>query len=182
MKKILKKATQKGLSVLEKRAERKANAECMAFVYEPKIPKKLKKTLCVGLACLLAISGVLIGSADMYKADTTYYDMSWQTRAINPGNIDDMDTVLMYHSPDQTYEWSVKSCTISTGYGMVTLSSTNVTLTMLNGLSNKLTQIGTREFNVSKTKTGSNAYVVIRITMDYDGYQTVFGGRVTIQE
>ena len=43
MKKLFVRATKTTLNLLEKRAEKKANAECIGFMYEPKIPKKLKK-------------------------------------------------------------------------------------------------------------------------------------------
>ena len=43
MKKLLTKIAKKGLCVLEQNASKKANAECVGFMYEPKIPEKLKK-------------------------------------------------------------------------------------------------------------------------------------------
>ena len=178
MKKIVETVSKKALSILEKRAEKKANAECIGFMYEPKIPKKLKKNVCILLACVLAVSGVLVGSADFYKADVQYYNESWQTIASNPGYVDVDDTVLMYYSPAQTYEWAVTSYTASSGFGMVTLSSTNMNITMVNG-TNRLTQVGARQFKVVRSSS-VNDYAVIRITMDYDNYVTAYSGYVKI--
>ena len=178
MKTLIAKLTQKGLVLLEKRAEKKAHSECLGIVYEPKIPKKLKKNICMLLACVLAVSGVLVGSADLYKADVQYYNESWQTIASNPGYVDVDDTVLMYYSPAQTYEWAVTSYTASSGFGMVTLSSTNMNITMVNG-TNRLTQVGARQFKVVRSSS-VNDYAVIRITMDYDNYVTAYSGYVKI--
>ena len=174
---LLKTLTKKGLNVLEKRAEKKANAECVGLMYEPKVPKKLKKTICRGLACILAIGGVLVGSAEMYRAEDYNY-RSWTTRATNPADIYRIKTVSLYDTLEQ-YEWAVTSHSVPSGYGCVTLTGENNTIEMLSGF-NMLTEEGVKRFKRTNPDTSSTPYMRFRLTLSCDSYTSIYNGYIKI--
>ena len=178
MKKLFVRAIKTTLNLLEKRAEKKANAECIGFMYEPKIPKKLKKTISMGLACILAIGGILVGSVDTYEAvDYEYAD--WNILVTSPGSTDFEENVSLYIS-DRYYEWGVISASASNGYAEVILTSDNCKITMENGYSNVMTTTGAKRFKISNIDTSSSYYAEFNIELDFETYVTHFTGYVKI--
>ena len=180
MKEILKKVTGKGLIMLEKRAERKANAECMGFVYEPKVPKKLKKTVCMGLACVMAIVGVLASSVGMYEAAVDYECDSWNIMVTSPGTTDREEDITLYLS-DKYYNWKVSAASNgSGGYGYVYLDGVNNTVVMKDGLENKMNDTGNKYFYITNIDISSSLYAKFKITAYVETYVTHYTGTVEI--
>ena len=168
-----------GLKVLERQAEKKANAECRGYLYEPKVPTKLKKTITMGLVCVLTVVGVLAGSANTYKAENFKYK-NWSTSMYSPASSTYADTQRLYYSPDEDYRWAVTSFGTPSGYGQVTLSSRNVNFKM--HLGNKiLNTVASKDFNVTGWKNSAGDYATFTITMNYDTYSTWFKGYVKIK-
>ncbi|MBR4027563.1 MAG: cyclic lactone autoinducer peptide [Lachnospiraceae bacterium] len=175
---FIRRLTQKGLQVLEKRAEKKANAECSGFIYEPKVPSKLKKNVVRGLVCAVTAVSVLAGSVGTYKADIHKYS-EWNIIKINQSSGSTTDLVQLYNS-NKTYEWAVTSYETASGYGQVSLRSTNCTVNMVSG-NNVLTTVGKKRFTVSNPNiTDSNPYLNFVINMSYDSYVTRFTGYMKI--
>ena len=178
MKNLLTKIAKKGLCVLEKNASKKANAECVGFMYEPKIPKKLKKMLCLGLACVLTTVTLLGGSAGKYYA-ANYVE--WQTMKTSPISTLDTDITKLYYDEDKTYRWAVTSCQVPSGYGQVTLNGNNVTVQMKYNYNHALNAVGYKDYTVSNFSGDSNNYYAIcTIIMGYDSYPTMFSGYAKI--
>lgn len=178
-KNLINKLTEKGLTMLERRAEKKANAECLCFIYEPKVPKKLKKTICMGLACLLTVVTVLVGSSGNYYAADSYSYRSWSTVAAYSGGPATSTTVSMYNT-NERYQWTVTSHSVPSGYGCVKLTGVNNKVVMVSG-TNMLTDEGSKQFKrTNPVVTAANPYMRFKITMDYDSYTTVFSGNIKI--
>lgn len=176
MKKVLSKVAKKGLNALEKNAFKKANAECVGFMHEPKILKKLKKTLCLVLVCVLTTATLLGGSASKYyAADYTYAE--WSIIKGSPVNSTYTDIVSLYIT-SEPYQWAVTSYNIPNGYGEVKLNGYNCFTTILDG-GRVLTGIGTRNFTIYMDTT-DQVYAKFKITMGYDSYPTWFNGYVKI--
>ena len=146
-------------------------------MYEPKMPKKLKKTLCLALACILTAVTVLAGSTiNCYAAD--YLKAPWQTAARSSTFIHDTEIVSLYITTE-TYRWSVLSCSVPDGYGKVKLNGYNAFTTILNGENRELTQEGSRDFVIYMDTTGQT-YAQFKVTMSYVGYPTVYVGFIEI--
>lgn len=177
MKNLLSGVAKRGLDVLEKTATKKAEKECPGFLYEPKVPKKLKKTLCLALAGLLTAVTVLAGSTTNYYA-ADYLKAPWQTYARSSTLKHDTEIVSLYITTE-TYRWSVLSCSVPNGYGKVTLNGYNAFTTILNGENRELTQEGSRDFVIFMDTTGQT-YAQFKITMSYVDYPTVFVGFIEI--
>ena len=173
--KVKHKLSKKGLKFLERNAERKANAECSGFFYEQKVPNKLKKTITMGLVCVLTVVGVLAGSVGTYKADNYGY-RTWSIMVASPASSNYVDYVELYNSPRENYKWAVTAFKIPSGYGKVDLSSRDCTITM-NAGNNVLTSIASKTFKVSGA---TNDYVTFQIKMSYDSYPTSFSGYVQL--
>ncbi|MBQ2901804.1 MAG: cyclic lactone autoinducer peptide [Agathobacter sp.] len=178
MKKMISKMAKKGLALLEKNATKKANAECVGMMYEPKIPKKLKKTLCLVLVCVLATGTLFGGSATNYYAAECKYE-EWQTSMYSPISSTYTDLVNLYVTTE-TYEWAVTSYNIPNSYGEVKLNGNNCFTTILNG-GRILNTIGQRDFTIYMDITAGYDYAQFKITMGYDSYPTWFNGYVKIK-
>lgn len=187
-KRMITNLTRKGLHLLERRAEKKANAECFGLVYEPKIPNKLKRNIAKGLACALAITGVLASSVGTYKADS-YNNRSWTTYRINVANGSRTSMVYLYNTKlPEYYEWAVTSMNVSGGYGYVELSGINNDVIMRNSsgaedtsIEPKLSQVYALKFNIHNVNvTESNPYVIFKIEMTPDVDGNRFQGYVKI--
>ena len=180
MEKTLKNVMKKGLDMLEKRAERKANAECLGWIYEPKVPKKLKKTVCMGLACVTAIATILVGNPQNYKADSFSY-REWDIMMTSPGSGAQYRDKSMYATTEK-YEWAVTSCYSASGYGLVSLEGLNCTIEMLDGEGiAALTTKGEKEF-VQYNKVSTDTYVRFRVYLSFDSYVTHYSGYIDILE
>lgn len=167
----------KGLELLEKIAEKKANSECYGILYEPKVPKKLKKTLCLTLACMLTAVTVLAGGPTKYQAaEHTYKD--WQTIMGSPASSTYVTSVSLYITTEP-YQWAVTSYSVPNSYGKVTLNGYNCFTTILNG-GRELSSVGSRNFTIYMDMTAGYAYAQFKVTMDYDGYPSWFKGYIKI--
>lgn len=174
MKKMISKMAKKGLALLEKNATKKANAECVGMMYEPKIPKKLKKTLCLVLVCVL-MAGTLFGgnTTNYYAAD--HNEETWQTLVTNPTSTLKTSNMCLYIT-SESYRWAVTSHYTSSGYGKVTLSGVNTTISILYGQGDVLTEEGYRDFEIDYRSMSGEDFARLKVTMDYDSYPTQFTG------
>lgn len=175
MKSLLSYVVKKEFNILEKKAEK--NSECLDFLCEPKVPKKLKKTFSLALACILTAATVLAGSTVKCLA-AEHENEVWATYATSPGNTKNSNTVFMYIS-DKQYTWAVTSASAASGYGYVTLSGVNNTLRMVSG-NQSLTQVGSKKFTISNVNTSSYMYAAFDVTMRYESYPTTFSGYIKI--
>lgn len=178
MKNVLRKVAKRGLNVLEKNAVKKANSECVGFMYEPKVPKKLKKMLCLTLVCMLTMVTVLAGEPTKYQAaEHTYKE--WQTIMVSPASSTYSSYVNLYIS-DEIYQWAVTSYSVPNSYGKVTLNGSNCDTTILNG-GRSLTCVGSRDFTIDIDLTAGYQYAQFKVEMDYDGYPSWFKGYIKIK-
>lgn len=172
------KVIKRGLGVLEKIAEKKANSECFGIIYEPKVPKKLKKTLCLVLACVFTMVTLFGGSVSKFYA-AEHLNVEWQTSMYSPINSTYTDLVSLYIT-DETYQWGVTSYNIPNSFGKVRLDGSNCSVTTING-GQTLTTIGTRDFTIEIDTTAGYKFAQFLITMSYDSYPTWFEGYVKIK-
>lgn len=174
MKKMMSKLAKKGLDLLEKNASKKANAECMGFLYEPKVPKKLKKTLCLMLASAVTTVALFGGSVTNCFA-ATHNEENWQTLVTNPTSTLKSSNMCLYITPE-SYRWAVTSHYSSSGYGKVTLSGVNTSISILYGQGAVLTEEGYRDFKIDYRSMSGADFARLKVMMDYDSYPTQFFG------
>lgn len=176
--------TRKGLELLERRAEKKANAECIGMIYEPEVPKKLKKTALKGLVCMLTAASMLVGSMGVYKA--SYSNCTWSTYKVNSA-VGSQSYIAALYDTEETYEWAVTSCNY-TEYAYVELNGVNNTVLFLDedgevdtSIENKLSKVGKRSFIRVENAGNTNPYMIYEITMNpyKDGFN--FGGYIKIK-
>ena len=141
----------------------------------------LKRTLSLGLACILAVAGVLVGSANVcYAAEGTHAYKEWSTRMFTPSSSTYADVATLFYGYDEQYKWTVTSYSTASGYGLVTLDGDNVTVSMLSG-TNQMTSVGTKYFTVSDLDASRyNGYAAFLIMMSYDSYPTTFYGTIEL--
>ena len=168
------KVIKKGLQALEKIAEKKANSECYGIIYEPKVPKKLKQTLCLMFASVLTAVTLLGGSASNYYA-AVHSEETWETLVTNPTSTLNTSNMCLYIT-SESYRWAVTSHYTSSGYGRVTLSGVNTTINILYGQGAVLTEEGYRDFEINYKSMAGADFARLKVTMSYDSYPTRFSG------
>lgn len=177
-KELIKNLSRKGLRGLERTAEKKASKECSGFLYEPKLPQKLRKTVTMALVAMLTVVSILAGEVTTYKAaDYNYKD--WSIMIASPASTTNFTTVSLYVT-DENYQWAVTKYQTASGYGMVTISGLNNTVVSSAG-NTSLTQTASKKFKITNVKTtDADRYARFKISMSYDSWVTSYSGYVKI--
>lgn len=149
-----------------------------------KIPKKLKKMLCLGLACVLTTVTLLGGSAGKYYA-ANYSYATWTTIRINEQTGDSSRVVELYASPREQYEWSVTEIVDPGSNASVRIYGVNISLEFANSgddILNKVPDYG-KTFTINNVRTTEETpYALFDISMTCYAYVTRFSGYVKINE
>ena len=175
------KVIKKGLQALEKIAEKKANSECYGIIYEPKVPKKLKKTLCLMLASVITAGTLFGGSVSNYYAQDYEY-AQWTTIRINPSTSGGSGLTELYVTTREQYKWAVTDYEDPGKDAFVRLDGVNVSLRFVNTTSNTLNKVGSKLFTIYNIRTTEAIpYAQFNTALTCYSYITRFTGYTKIE-
>lgn len=108
-----------------------------------------------------------------------YDSRDWSVYTFSPGAQSLYCTVELY-ATEEEYIWNVSNATISNeGTAFVQLSSSDCTITTLNGSKN-MTIAGNRRFLADKQDSSTSVYSHFTVTLYGQGYGSIFSGKIYI--
>ena len=136
------------------------------------------KKFVLGIAVFIITISMFVGKNDVLA--NSHLEDTWTVYNYGPGAVSTTDTVYLYFS-DEVYEWSVTYANYSSsGTGSVTLSSSNSTINMNNGLSKSMNAVGTKYYTIEYATTQEDPYATFKLKLNYEAYGPGFNGTLAI--